>query len=67
MKIEIISGPDILGRFVYWKKWEDTQPAYCLSCGADPTRKCECYGKTTERAQIFHAKLPTKGGHNEKI
>jgi hypothetical protein len=57
-RIEIISGPDSHDRYVYWKKWNVENPAYCLTCGECATRKCACYNNKKERGQIFHAKLP---------
>lgn len=52
MKIEIISGPDEHGKYVYWKEWYDEHPASCLVCGANPDKQCGHYGPGM-KGQIF--------------
>lgn len=47
MKIELlIPGCDNLYRFHYVRKWHDENPAYCLTCGKDQSRKCSCYNNS---------------------
>jgi len=58
MEIEIVSGPDNYGRYRYWKKWRDSNPACCLTCGSGQEQGCECYGRETTRWQIYRASLP---------
>ena len=59
-RIEILSSPDSMGRYVYFVDWDNPTKAYCGVCGKDPARQCEHvgtpeYGKC---AQIFFAPLP---------
>lgn len=60
MAIEIVSGPDNLGRYIYFAHWYDPNPPYGCVCGADPSKNCGHYGPCT-RGQIFNAKLKCKG------
>lgn len=57
-RIEIFSGPDRLGRYGHFLFWHEPDPCYCLTCGADPSRGCACYGRRTERGQVFNVPLP---------
>ena len=54
--IQIFSGPDQMGRYVYFAHRYDPTPPYCGVCGADPSRNCGHYGPRT-RGQVFNAKL----------
>ena len=37
---------------VYDVSWDNLNPPFCLTCGKDPQRNCECYHKKTKRHQI---------------
>jgi hypothetical protein len=58
MKIEIHSGPDSLGRYLYTKRWEVENHPYCLTCGASPDSNCSCFNTRRDRAQVFHGQPP---------
>lgn len=56
--IEVIEGPDGLGRYRYLAWWYVERPPSCLTCGADETRGCACYDRWHYRCQVYRAPLP---------
>jgi hypothetical protein len=66
IRLEIHSGPDDWGRYVFTRHWDTDSPPYCSDCGSNVSisdgliacSKCGAAGPTMHRTQVFRAPLP---------